>query len=130
MGIRLYPSTTNPENIEKLAAVPAGTAERLNRLIADCKLTTEDKSEVGLTFRDIEDRYEGFYGKLHSKEYAAEASLDHFLTFGFGKFHGAGVIDIHKDDCGRLTDKPSIQAVFDANGIAADVELCEGICWN
>ena len=128
MGIRLYPSTTNPKSLEKLAGVPELTTESLNKLTALCKLTAEDL--VGVTFAEYNDRSEQFYEKLFSEGEENEQKLHHFLINGWGKFSGAGIIDLSGDNySGSLTDNELIKVLFARNGITADVELCEGICW-
>ncbi len=121
MGIRLYPRTTNVNNLEKLAGVPAGTHSRLEAL----------KAYWDMELKNCTNHYE-----RHDVDYArytaihddpAMGRLDSFLTFGWGKFRDLSAVP---DYSGRLMNKRKIRDLFKVNGIQADPDLCEGVTWS
>jgi hypothetical protein len=119
MGTRLYPNTQDTASLEKLAGVAAGTAERL---LATQARHAEELKKVDRQFRnDFE-----YKQWCEIKDDENMGGLDHFLTFGWGKFDGIGLAE----DCsGHLTDPDAIARLFAANGITADIALCEGVHW-
>lgn len=83
MGVRLYPNTKDAAKLEKLAGVPQGTMAQLEILREAEQLYRAahpevDQQEVGYNFYCITK------GDV--------ATLDSFLTQGWGKFQGAGLL--------------------------------------
>jgi len=72
MGVRLYPNTTDPVKLERLAQVPPGTKAELEKM--------ESRA------RELSDG-QGFFHSLHDGEHEAELELHAFLLFGWGKFN-------------------------------------------
>jgi hypothetical protein len=121
MGVRLYPITRNVANLEKLCGVPEGTHARLEAL--KVKHGTETP---GLTFWEREGRYEALWNEVNADPHTA--TLDHFITFGWGKF--GDMHDITGGTCGGSeTDPVRATMLLRSNGLHPDLALCEGVCW-
>lgn len=121
MGMRLYPNTKNVEKLEKLAGVPAGTADRLAALRAKFPLLDDPKTG----FFEREDEYGRFYAAM-SKDFDVRL-YHHFILSGWGKVYSPD----HQDEngFGHVDDVESIQIIFDSAGITSDPALTEGVRW-
>lgn len=121
MGCRLYPMTKNVANLETLAGVPEGTHARLDAVKA--KYNTNDPA---LTFFARQDLYEKQWHEVNACPHMGQ--LDHFLTFGWGKFG-----DMHNITGGKYggseTDLVRCTLLARSNGIEYDPAVCEGLCW-
>ena len=115
MGTRLYPRTKNEAALEKLAGVPAGTAEKLREMEARHKA-----ARVGNTDPDLEYRQ---WCEIHN---SALGDYSHFLLYGWGKFDGLGLAEGY---AGSLTDLDKCRELLRRNGISADAALAEGLYW-
>ena len=121
MGTRLYPHTIDRIALETLAGVPAGTYDRLTAL--------EARQQAELEAAKPDQRY--FLGDRHYCERNCDdalASLDAFLTFGWGKFRP--VDDIGHDYAGHETDLTRAAKLLRQNGINVDVALTGGLRWS
>ncbi len=122
MGIRLYPNTKNVANLEILAGVPAGTAQKLTEIEA------RHPNRHGVNNWSA---VEAFYDELYLKENSDVNAYQHFLLNGWGKFDHCGIVDsFDVECCGSENDAQKIRMLFALNGINADVSLCEGISWS
>lgn len=121
MGIRLYPSTKNPRNLEALCGVPEGTSELLTAL--------EAKHNVaGATdFHDGQDRSDRLHTELFSSENEHLNTLHNFLLYGWSRFNMPDGMVIDDPYAGCFEDKATCLSILRHNGIPADVELCEGL---
>jgi hypothetical protein len=122
MGVRLYPNTTNPESLEKLAKVPAGTHARL--------LATEERHRqelAALPGMSSCERQEAEYAQWKEiNDDDAMGTLSAFLAFGWGKFSDMGVAE----GCsGHLDDLEQVWILLVGNSIWADIRLTEGVHW-
>jgi len=86
MGTRLYPKTTNPEILERLAQVHPGTYARLTALQGRYSNLASQLPTDESAFLRCERLSYRLYKEVHRVE--ALASLDSFLTFGWGKLRG------------------------------------------
>jgi hypothetical protein len=123
MGVRLYPNTQTPASLELICGVEPGTMERLNAMLARHKAELEAAKP--------EEKYDLGYKQYCERQDDQDIGrLDHFLTFGWGKFNDCGVA---LDCAGHIDNTPENQAaitlLFDTNGITADPEMCEGVHW-
>jgi hypothetical protein len=121
MGVRLYPNTKNPRNLEILAKVPEGTHEKLAALRVKYKV-----DDPNCNFIDMERRYEAFHSEVYAVGNEHLDDLEHFLLFGWGKFdlpYGVQLDGL----AGTFDDVETIKRVFLVNDINADPALCEGL---
>ena len=121
MGVRLYPNTQDKAKLEILAGVPAGTYARMEEMEAH-----HQSLKTGIPMLD---RYDLDYECWKEKsDDGPIGDLDHFITFGWGKFNSAGVAE---DYSGSLDvgEPGKIAHLFIVNRIAADPIFCEGVHW-
>ncbi len=128
MGVRLYPNTKNPANLEKLAGVNPGTYEALMALKKDCGV--DDPDNPPKDYRETESRYETFFNRMTAPGWGTHNvyELHGFLLYGWGKFSDRS--GIAPGYAGSLDDRELIQRLFVENGIFADLDLCEGVHWS
>lgn len=136
MSTRLYPTTENPQILEALANVPAGTSARLDGL----KKQFDDKRDrlLGETRKNgISDaeknRLNGLYEATTSEEIEKISqdpdcyTLEHFLNFGWGRLQAetATVIQANHMDIniGTTESLKMVQAMIATNGILLPEEV-------
>lgn len=97
---RLYPVTTRPEVLERLAGVPAGTSAAADQLAQE--LARLD----GLD-------YDAWDAAISRAGEAANALHD-FRLFGWGRFQGASLAAAagHDPEAGRSSDERLVAAVL------------------
>jgi hypothetical protein len=109
MGTRLYPITTNPRKLEKLAGVPAGTWE---------------------VYRELEKQFpeqDEFYAALDEPKNESVARLFHFDLFGWGKF----LFIQNFSPCGRTKTFKEARKLARLNGLSTrEVRLANGFKWS
>lgn len=121
MGVRLYPNTQDRTTLERLVFLPAGTYDKLDALKAKHK-TALDAALEG-------ERYE--LGYKQWQEIQADhdlATLDGFLTFGWGKVDSR----ICPDAAGGETDPVKVQEILDhhqVNRYGIPLEEMGGVHW-
>lgn len=131
MGVRLYPNTTDAAKLEKLAGVPRGTMAQLEILREAEQLyraahPEADADEVGYSFYCIANGSD-------------VATLDSFLSQGWGKFDSTGLLTEEDECCGTApVGKLACQLLLNSSGAmphwdqldALDiVVLSEGVHW-
>lgn len=113
MGIRLYPLTKDPRNLEKLAHVPFGTYERWERLNAaldqDSGQGPEGEKALEAFFSDVE---------VHK--------LDRIVLSGFGRMKVDRGISGEERDPAKVRELLKLQGW---QGTEQEVELMEGVFW-
>lgn len=118
---RLYPYTRNPEVLERLAGVPAGTSQAADQL---------DRELEAARFDD--EAYEA------AERAAGEAAcaLRGFRIFGWGRFRGWQAAEDagHDPVSGSTSDEDLVAALLRAQGVSLPegVTLAdlEGVGWN
>lgn len=131
MGVRLYPNTTDAAKLEKLAGVPEGTMAQLEILREAEQLYCAAHPEV---YGD-----EVSYNFYCIAKGSHVATLDSFLSQGWGKFQGADLL-AEEDLCAGTAPvgKLACQLLLSSNGCmphwdqldALDiVVLSEGVHW-
>ena len=131
MGIRLYPVTENPVVLEKLAGVPAGTHALLEAMREKYKLL-----RIALSPSQRYELEEQEYQELD--ENAALGTLDHFLTFGWGRVNMNVLIAANPANegeySGRETDTIKVGGILLGHGIAipgsVSASELEGLRWS
>jgi len=120
MGTRLYPNTTDRAALETLAGVPAGTHDRLDAM--EKRHEAEKLAAADPRCHDL-----GYRQYCERQDDGPIGTLDHFITFGWGKFRP--VDGIGEDYAGHEDDLERIAKLLRANGIGADVALTGGLHW-
>lgn len=115
MGVRLYPNTLDRKKLELLIGVPEGTYDRLEATLQRHQAVKDANQDV---------KYEQ-WKEIYEDKYLG--ALDHFLTFGWGKFKS--VNGIGEDYSGKENNLQKANELLLANGIKVDVELTEGVHW-
>jgi hypothetical protein len=131
MGVRLYPNTTDAAKLEKLAGVPRGTMAQLEILQEAERLyraahPEADEDEVGYSFYCI-------------AKGSDVATLDSFLSEGWGKFQSAGLLpeeDMYLGNapvgrlaCQLLLNSSGAMPHWDQLDALDIVVLSEGVHW-
>lgn len=105
MGIRLYPMTTDASKLEILMGVPAGTHDRLMKIKAKFKPPKE------ATFAQQQQLIEQQWITINTDDNLA--TLDAFLTYGWGKFQVPPELKQKcNDDSGSLTGEDAIELLW------------------
>lgn len=139
MATRLYPATENTAVIERLAGVPAGTAERWAAL-EDARQKAKKALHAtvppgGPVSMDVHAKShmidEAFYEEVFND--SAISKYNHFTLFGWGRFHCPRLVNEQKGNLysGRTTDRDEVLTLtdgIDLNGVAVD-DL-NGLYWS
>ena len=118
MATRLYPTTNRPEKLEILAGVPTGTYAKWAKLEADKTTALKTVTDPTATIEDIENTH---WHRLQSDP--TTATLDNFLTFGWGR------IAQYESPCCSSNDPQKVTELLAAQQVAASFEQTEGLCW-
>jgi len=115
MATRLYPTTTNAARLEQLAGVPAGTHARL----AAFEATRPQDGMVEL---------DAWYDVLFSD--VALTDMHNFTVFGWGRLQ-CDVSQMNYDNvCGSTSNSDEMVRILVEQGVVANLDVCEGLCWS
>ena len=132
-GTRLYPVTTNPAILERLADVPAGTYakrqvikdEEKQRKAELTRLYEQGEIKEPQIYWKFDDLAREFYDKMQEDDDVS--ALDHFILFGWGKIRFEG------DYCGEATDPDRVDQILFWQGVSlngVEISELEGVYWS
>lgn len=132
MGTRLYPISKDNAVIEKLVGVPAGSMELFKKFQEELLEKFPDTKDPIMD----QDQEPSYLRWSAINDHPVFGVLDHFETYGWGKFNLWILKFFELDTCaGQTTDAKVITELLSSTGVSPDSDQVKllvdtgGVCW-